>query len=331
MPQSGFVITRPHATSGLGCNLLSMAAALYLCERTGRNLIVDWTGMSELQDSGRNYFLTFFEPIRRWRDVDVCYVNDPDRHCPQYDRARCLEPDRSQFAGLFAEPQGGRDIYLHAYHYSLIESVERSQAEVFRYVRAFYAALTPRLHVRARLDAVRDQFEGRLVIGLNVRTGNGQFAAGPYSNRVNSSIFDRPDFLDRLRRACRDCAAGFPRAVRDDCRIFIVTDCAPMQATLLRLPNAFAVRTDFPPPGVGHQFADFAGCYSDVDSVTETIVDMFLMAQCHGLACNYTEYNRYAQYVTTFFCGNLRHIEHYFDSPVRRAARIMKRLMQERR
>src|SRR6185295_11763906 len=47
---SQFVITRPFGNSGLGSNLLSMAGALYACERSGRHLIVDWTGMSELRD-----------------------------------------------------------------------------------------------------------------------------------------------------------------------------------------------------------------------------------------------------------------------------------------
>jgi hypothetical protein len=327
MPQSRFVITRPYATSGLGCNLLSMAAALYVCERTKRDLIVDWTAMSELRDPAVNYFLAFFEPIRRWRDVKVTYVNDPEGQSAAYDLERCRQPEKSEFASLATTHDESRDIYLHAYHYAALELSGESPAEVFRYTKAFYAALTPRPHLVARLAAERDQFEGRLVVGLNVRTGNGEFArVGAYHRRINRTIFDRPDFVARLQRACDDCAARFPRALRDAHRVFVVTDCEPMQAALLKIPGAFAVRRRFPPPGAGHQFAQFDGEYSDVDSVNETIVDMLLMAQCHGLACNYTEYNRYAQYMTSFFCGNVNNIERYFEGSFRRAARLVKGL-----
>ena len=64
-----------------------------------------------------------------------------------------------------------------------------------------------------------------------------------------------------------------------------------------------------------------------MESVTETIVDMLLMARCHGLACNFTEYNRYAQYRTTFFNGNVKNIERYFENPLRRLVRRVKRLV----
>lgn len=145
------------------------------------------------------------------------------------------------------------------------------------------------------------------------------------------SIFARRSFLDRIQRACDDCFAAFPRAVASERAVYVVTDCQSMQETLLSLPDAFAVRKRFPPEGAGHQFASFdslaSAGYSDVESVNETLVDMFLMGRCHGLVCNYTEYNRYAQYTTVFFNGNLRNIERYFESPLKRVARHMKRRM----
>jgi hypothetical protein len=329
MSQPAFVITRPHATSGLGCNLLSMVGALYLCERTKRNLIVDWTNMSELKDKTANYFLAFFEPIRKWRDVDVLYVNDPEVPCAAYELENSLQPGKAQFPALLEDHTDRRNVFLHAFHYALLELSGLSPAEMFRYTREFYAALTPRPHLREQLSALQPRFEKGAVIGLNVRTGNGQFSpGGPYANRVDTSVFGRDDFLDRIRHACDDCAARFPDELRHDRQIFVVTDSDPMQAALLKLPNAFAVRSRFPPTGAGHQFAGFEGVdgYSDVDSVNETIVDMFLLAQCHGLACNYTEYNRYAQYMSMFFCGNVHNIEHYFESAAWRLARAAKRL-----
>ena len=62
----------------LGANLLSMAAALYACEQTGRTLVVDWTGMVHLRDPQLNFFPVFFERRRSWNAVRILYANDPD-------------------------------------------------------------------------------------------------------------------------------------------------------------------------------------------------------------------------------------------------------------
>ena len=324
------MITRPYSTSGLGCNLLSMIGALYLCERTQRNLIVDWTSMSELRDRDRNYFVTFFEPIRRWREVEITYVNGTDAgsSAPRYDPAASLQPSSDDLRQLIAGKHESRNVFLQPFHYHIFKQSGLSEVEIFRYTREFYRLLIPKPFVRERLASHQSLFENRLVIGLNLRTGNGQFAPGSqYEGRVKMSIFQRKDFLGRVNAACDDCCVSTPMWLAQERAIYVVTDCQEMQDALLTLPRAFAVRSRFPPPGVGHQFAAFEtdDGYSDVDSVTETLVDMLLLARCHGLVCNYTEYNRYAQYISMFFNGNVRNIEHYFDSPVRRLGRRVKR------
>lgn len=336
MDDTPYVITRPDPGSGLGANLLSMVAALYVCERTGRSLIVDWTSMAALRDTETNYFLAFFEPMRAWRAVNIYYVNDtanPARS-RRYDAAHALRPAGSDYKHILDGRFDDRAILLEPFHYHRVfKNSPLTPAALFHYTREFYQQLTPRPHLRDRLAALRARFEQGLVVGLHVRSGNGEFAkGGPYENRVKTAIFDHGTFIERIHRACRDCVAGFPAALRSDLAVFVATDSSQMQERLLRIPGAFAVRQRFPPPGTGHQFSDFQpdeyGGYSDVDAANDTIIDMFLLAGCVGLVCQESAYNQYAQHMTKFFNGNLKALERYFDPPLKRLGRMAFQFMR---
>jgi hypothetical protein len=314
--------------SGLGANLLSMSAALHACERTGRTLVVDWTGMAHLRDPRTNYFTAFFEPIRHWRGVDVLYVNDPDAGALSfvYDPGTVARPEGSRYPDLLAGRLADPLVLLETYHYRLFDHSGLSRAAIVHETRAFFERLVPRPAVRERMASLAHLFDRRIVIALHVRSGNGEFAAGgPYHKRVNTDIFENDAFLKRVHTACADCVRGFPESVRSEWGIYVATDSAEMQERLLRMPGAFATRERFPPPGAGHQFADFDssvyGGYTDVDAGVETIVDMFLMARCHGMVCNESAFNWYAQYVTMFFCGNVRSLERYFEHPIKSVGR----------
>jgi len=328
----GFVITRPYRDSGLGNNLLSMVGALYLCERTGRSLIVDWTENEHLVDKRTNYFVKFFEPLRRWRGVEIFYVNDDEADQPvHYDLSDVVRLDGGPVREALSGAITARYVFLEALHYRAVfdHCEEMTATALFHYTRGFYRSLVPRPAVLALLGSRRAGFDGRTVIGLNVRTGNGHplFLPGAvYERRFNQTILTRADFPARAYQACRDCASRLPDDVRGDFGVFVVSDDPRMQRRLVdTIPNAFAVRQHFPPPGVGHAFAGFHAQgypdYSDIDAVHETIVDMLLLAECQGLVCNYTEFNRYPRYVTTFYNGNVGNLEHYFDHPVRRVGR----------
>lgn len=323
-----YLVTRPDRNSGLGANLLSMAAALYVCERTGRTLVVDWTGMVHLRDTAANFFTAFFEPLRSWRTIDIRYVNDPDEPARSmtYDSAQARRPGLKEHRDLIDGKIDDPVIMLEAFHYRIFDSSPLSRAAVAQYTRQFFNRLTPRAPLAARLAALSARFEPQIVIGLHVRSGNGEFAAGgPYWNRVNTAIFDRDSFVDRMHAACRDCASRLPEAVRDHWSVFVSTDSLAMQQRLLMMPRAFALRQQFPPEGAGHQFAAFDDeryrGYTDVESMNETIIDMFMLAECQGLVCNESAFNLFAQHKTMFFCGNVRPLERYFEHPIKRLAR----------
>src|SRR6185295_213927 len=148
-----YVITRPFPGSGLGANLLSMVGALYVCEQTGRALIVDWTGMDALRDKQTNYFVAFFEPIRKWRAIDIFYVNDPDdpSRCAPKSDADAFRPTDEQLRdlldGRIAEPA----VLLQPFLYDRVfRRTPLTRAAVFHYTRAFYEQLTPPPVLRTR-------------------------------------------------------------------------------------------------------------------------------------------------------------------------------------
>jgi hypothetical protein len=325
-----FVITRPYPDSGLGSNLLSMAGAFYACERSGRELIVDWTDMSEVQDKYANQFLLCFEAIRSWRCVPVHYARQPDAPCPKFDTdVVTIEADR--IGELLDGQLQTRFVRLVAFHYdSIFQRSRLRPAAIVDYVRDFYAQLVPTPLVRRAIARVESRFATHAVIGLNLRTGNGQFAKGQiYEGRVDIGLFDQPDFDAIVLRACSECVAALPRSLRVNSAIYVVTDCLSMQQRLLRLPGAFRLRSRFPPEGGGHQWAFVDETGADLESIAETVADMLLMAQCHGLVFNFTEYNRYARVMTRDFGGNARKIDNYFLPPLKRSAkRILGRLGQ---
>jgi hypothetical protein len=167
--------------------------------------------------------------------------------------------------------------------------------------------------VRTAVDSwARAHLGGAFVVGVNVRTGNGQyFAKGqPYHGRVDIGIFsDRDAFLARLERACRRCAARLPRPLRDDFVVFYATDSAEMAESLARLPNAVTRRRRWPPAGSGDLYAFDEADYDDRNAVVDTLADMFLLARCDALVYNSSMFNQYARVLNGWFSGNHVHIE----------------------
>lgn len=296
--------------------------------------------MDALRDKQANYFVSFFEPLRVWRGVQIFYVNDDDPSLDiRYEADQVFPLEVACVLDALGGKLDHRYLYLEEYHYDRVfnQCPWITPAARFHYTKQFYRTLIPRPKLRERLASFQPLFEGKIVIGLNVRAGNAHptwARGGVYENRVRQAIFDRRDFVERAYRACLDCVTELPRHVWSPLAVYVVTDTATMQQRLLKIPGAFAVRKRFPPPGVSLNFSDFDpreyGDYSDIDSINETIVDMLLLAECQGLVCNYTEYNRYAQYMTTFFNGNIRNLEHCFESPIRLLGRHAVKWAQRR-
>jgi len=293
-----------------------MAGALWLAQRLDRPLVVDWRGQAQLRDKSLNYFVEFFETPSEILGVPVRYapadVGDYSQGSPG---ARWVEPDEAARLASAAETTDEEFIVCQTFH-----GVDRlhpgPESQRFRFLRSFYRSIRPTELVREAADTWwYENCDGAFVVGVNVRTGNGQYYGKGmrYTGRVDISLFDdRERFLRKIEAACRARVRRLPKQIRGDFVVFYATDSAAMSELLSRLPGARSRRTLYPPPGSGdlHSFDDEPD--ADRRSVVDTIVDMFLLARCDGLVWNTSVFNQYARVSTGYFGGNHVHIESLF-------------------
>jgi Nodulation protein Z (NodZ) len=317
--EPAYVVSRPDRGSGLGSNLASLAGAIWLARRLGRRVVVDWRDMLELRDKTANYMPEFLETPDEIMGVRVYYA--PAEEIADYPAAE------TESCAWFSPPSlaaAVRDGSAPCEKYAVLElyhGLDRldPHGDVFarhEFMRRFYRSVRPADHIRAKLDEWRDEHFGeRFVVGVNIRTGNGQFEKGSlYYRRVDPHVVRHHETLVRkLIAAVERSIRRLPRPLREGSKTFYVTDCTSMHETLSRLPRAITRRTVFPPAGAGHQFADFTpetyGAYTDRTSIEDTIIDMFLLASCNALVYNPTLFSEYARVTTNYFGGNLINVE----------------------
>lgn len=308
-----YVVTRPFHESNVGSNLASLAGALLLARRLGRDLLVDWRGLTQLRDPDVNYFTEFFEHPPELLGTRVLYA--PVAELEYSEGAEGVAWLSANEAGaLSREPRAheAHVLVLQQYH-GPDRMFFPNEGERLAFLRRFYREIAPRPDIAAAVDGwVADRFDGSFVVAVNVRTGNGRYFARdqPYAGRVNVELFaDRERFLAMIERACRARLRRAPRPWRQRAKIFYATDSAEMSELLARLPSSQTRRRVFPPPGTGDTFLFEGVEYTDRDSIFDTLVDMFLLARCDALVHNSSVFNQYARVVTGAYGGNLVHFE----------------------
>jgi hypothetical protein len=225
---------------------------------------------------------------------------------------RVLEPGEARTAGMTGKPMEDRFLVLETYH-GLDRLHPGPEADQAGLLRSLYSRLRPVPRIAAAIDGwAATELDAPFVVGVNVRTGNGQyFRRGMrYASRVDISLFDEPTrFMRLLERACRDRLRLLPPPLRDAFRVFYATDSAAMSELLARLPNAVTRRTVFPPADAGDLYAFDEPGYDDHAAIDDTLADMFLLARCDAFVYNTSLFNQYARVVTGQFGGNLVHFE----------------------
>jgi hypothetical protein len=310
---SGILVNRPYPDSNVGSNLSSLAGALWVASRLGRDLVVDWRGQRQLRDPELNYFSEFFALPETVGGVRVhrAPVEGLD-YAEGAEGAAWLEPGEARRVAA-GRPAGlPCSLVLQTYH-GLDRVHPGPESERFRLLRSLFRQLRPAPRIEAAVEAwSREHLDAGFVVGVNVRTGNGAYFGGGmrYASRVDVSVFDdRRRFLRLLERACRSRLRRFPRTLRDDFRIFYATDSEEMSELLAGLPNAVTRRRVFPPAGSGDLYAFPGEDYTDRDAIEDTLADMFLLARCDALVYNTSLFNQYARVVTGYFGGNHVHFE----------------------
>lgn len=304
------LISRPFRESNVGSNLSSLAGAAWVAKQVSRPLVVDWRGLSQLTDPAVNYFSEFFERPSQLLGVPVFCTPDVE-----YDPAVAheLTPGEARTLACGDRPPPAGHIVLQPYH-GLDRVHPGPDAERHRVLRTFYRQIRPTAPISTQINRWwEDEFGGAIVVGVNVRTGNGHyFGKGQqYAGRVDIRIFQNERrFLRVIDRAVRERVSRVPKPIREGFRVFYATDAAFMSEFLAQLPGAATRRRRFPPDGAGDTYA-FGGD-AGRESIVETISDMFLLARCDAFVYNSSLFNQYARVLTGSFGGNQVHIESLF-------------------
>jgi len=307
---SGYVVARAARGPGIGTRLLSLAGAVWLARRLGRAVVIDWRRSAYLEDPALDYFTELFEPVPEILGVPVLLLPDaPDhRFAPEDER---IKLHASQCRKLLS---GGGTVprFLISAGVLTLEDLDPSGdvLEHDAFLRAFYGRIAPRADIAEALEAwYREHLRGRVVVGVNVSSGNGSF--GPdrkkARGRVDTRTFDDEQrLLERLERACDVATGDLPGAVRARRKVFFATDSTATAELLGRLPGALTRRSVFPPPGEGRRFAAYRELgYSDRAAAADTAIDMFLLARCQALIRNESKFSSYALVSTDYFGGNV--------------------------
>jgi hypothetical protein len=310
----GFVVTRPYPESGLGSNLASMAGALRLAERLGRDLIVDWRGMVFLEDRSLNYFTEYLAALPEIQGVRVHYAPSEEAGDHLAHEGDSIEIRPTQHEQLVAAPPESLPRFLVLTPYHGLDRIGSGDPTCdFYRLREFYRALRLREEVQQELDRFYDEhLRDSFVVGVNLATGNMPAPDGPlYFGRFDTRLFrDRQVYLRRIRWAVDLAVRRLPRYLRAGRTVFYATDSAWGSELLGQLPRSYTRRTVFPPPGQGRFFSDYAALgYTDSEAAIDQVVDHFLLGCCNALVYNASMFSQYAQVVTHYFNGNVRNIE----------------------
>lgn len=308
---NGYVVTRPYSESGLGSNLASMAGALLVAERLGRDLVVDWRQMLFLVDPQRNYYTEYFEALPRLQGVRVHYAPDVD-YLQHEDET--MEVGPSQYRALIENGNAGLPRYVVLTPYHGLNRISAGQPATDHYrLRAFYRELRLAPETQRRLDEFFDaHHRDTFVVGINLATGNMPPPDGHiYFDRFDTRMFSDEDrFLRRIGFAVRLALRGLPRYLRERSTIFYATDSSWGSELLGRLPRSHTRRTVYPPPGAGRFFSDYASLgYDDVEAARDQVIDHFLLGRGNALVYTASMFSQYAQVSTDYFNGNARNLE----------------------
>jgi hypothetical protein len=330
MNGNGYVVANPIRREGVGNRLLLLGEAVWLGRELGRAVIVDWRDTVFLKDTALNYFTEVFTPLPEIVGVRMDYAPSPGIR--EYEQSRQgerlkLKPDNI-VARLGSEP-GSAPRYILASRSLVLHRLPAYDAASYQsFLEAFYRQIVPRPDVAEQLEAwYGANLRGHFVVGVNVSTGNGQFAKDArFEGRVNVRIFDNEKrFLRMIAAACERATKDLLPTLRSDCRIFFATDSAQMAEVLGRLPRAVTRRTVFPPPGVGRHFCDYDALgYSDRAAAADTVIDMLLLARCNALIRNRSKFSSYALVSTGYFGGNVQEVEELY--PKARARTNLRRI-----
>ena len=297
MSKDRYVISRRFA--GLGDGIVSSIAAWDFAKRTCRTLAIDWRWSFYLDDIHQNAFAQFFEIPPEIDGVPI-KADDSVSEVPVPASVRWRRSWKSAFEVVLSElykfspakemphPLFWGDV--KKFELNLFNSNSDLDKEVVllqsclndvlpsdEKCRKFLKALKPKHEIQQEIDAfIREHFQGKDVIAVHVRHGNG----GDIMDHAGHWI-DSNKALDKIEAAIKQTQEKF----RDNTVVFLCTDSIEVKEQLeQRIPQLLTRKKYFRSPGTGelHDKKKVSGMNSYLAG-KDALIEMFLLAQADEL------------------------------------------------
>ncbi|WP_439373334.1 nodulation protein NodZ [Bradyrhizobium sp. DASA03120] len=272
-----FVISRRR--TGLGDCLWSLAAAWQYAKRTGRTLVIDWRGSCYLDQPFTNAFRVFFEQIHDIAGVRVIcddqvnslslpgpffptWWNRPSIDCV-YRPDEQIFRERDELRQLFEAKDDTHANTVVCDACLMWACDQEAERQIFRSIKL-------RSEIQARIDAIHhEHFEGRSIIGVHVRHGNGEDIMGhrPY--------WADPELALQQVSTAIQTAKALPHG--KPTRVFLCTDSQKVRDQVSAMfPEVFTISKRFQADQAGPLHSAELGA----DGGSSALIEMYLLGRC---------------------------------------------------
>jgi len=270
--------------AGLGDCLISLAAAWLYARGTGRKLIIDWRFGYLSPDGQTNAFALCFRNTGQLAGVPFIGDNSVTHLELPVPRYPFIWNHKLLLQQPMFRPGNLQNAHRKAAVNLILSNRDRPEPVVvfdgcindgivrFQDAREFFRALEPVERVAEAVEEFRRQrFEGRPVVGLHIRHGNGGDIMG-HARHWHS-------FQDAIAR-CRRCVEFAREKLGRDASVFLCTDSFEVEEAVSALvPGVFTRPKRFRPQGEGelHYGPDARQGRND------TLVEMLLLSHTQAL------------------------------------------------
>jgi hypothetical protein len=254
---------------GLGGDICVLLGAMRYAARTGRTLVVDWSGGLYGQVESGNLFNEYFE-APAVAAPSVLENLSPSVFPPQW-ADRLALPPLSYIAGVDLTLSRPEEVPADCQADCVVitrdsKLMHRQPEDFFTFARS----LRPVARIREQIDATQGRLrDGRPSIGIHFRHGNGEKKVIPpdprwFRNRINA----------RIR------ALG---VTANDVDLYVATDCAGTLEYFRRFyPHTFDFGKTYRPNGEGalHLNRPDVGSEQKMKHADEALIDMYVLSNC---------------------------------------------------
>lgn len=277
------VVTRKR--TGIGSDLVSVVGAIAYAARTDRDLVIDWRDSRYVADATINMFGELFVAPPAFDDVSVTLASATfnDKALPGPIRQATSKSE--SFEAFHAEMEREARPVLE----SVIITRPMHHLPNVADQKRWFDAINPVARIAAAIDSFYNaHMQGRTVIGIHIRHGNGEALGSGRDELIQRSVDDLVD-LSIAEFAKMD--------LPEDTRYFVCTDSQELRdAFNRRVKNVINYDSRIGSAKSGPIHTSDYGLQGAEDAVAE----MWLLARCGRLIYTPSWFSHYARIVGQF-------------------------------